>query len=169
MKRILSIKTVHVVDESPDTSCLGEYTDEWGEFYFDREQGRMLKTLERDRDYEVPSRGRNYRFFIPYAGGETPGSARYILYGKQDLARMEGLCKGDWGFIGIYAEATVLLTGQITQTLRSGGLYGIENDGDNGDLAEVEGEELKALQDELLAAGFKLSQIEAVEIERGEV
>ena len=168
MKRILCIKTVHHYDESPDTSCIGEYTDKYDPFYFDREQGKMLKTLERDRSYEVPSPGREYRYFIPYAGGETPGTQLYIQYGKQDLARMEGLHKGDWTFIGIKAEARVQLDGEIIQKLTSTGLWGIESDGGSPYLEEVEKEELSSLQDELLAAGFKLHQIEAVEVERAD-
>ena len=70
MKRILSIKTVHVVDESPDTSFLGKYTDEWGEFHFDREQGKMLKTLERDRSYEMSARGREGGSLVNTRGTE---------------------------------------------------------------------------------------------------
>ncbi len=165
-RKILGMTIEHLLDDCPDTSCLGKYTDEYDEHYFDREHGKMLKTLEREKDYEIPNRGREYRFFIPYAGGEEPGTPRYIKYGKQDLARMEGLCKGDWAYVGIVATARVQTGTDIVQKIHSGGLWGIESDAGAEYHTEIEEIELKALRAELVAIGFIEEYIDTVEIER---
>ncbi len=164
-REIVNIKVVYILDENPDTSFLGEYTDEYDPCYFDREEGKMLRTLERDKEYEMPSVGREFRFFKPYAGGEEPGTPRYVRYGKQDLARMEGLNRGLWHFLGIRADAVVKLgNGDLCQKITSGGLWGVESDADDH-LKEIEDDELSALRRELTAAGFSEEQIDAVEVD----
>ncbi len=168
-RRILGITVQHLCDESPDTSTIGEYTDEYQDHHFDRARGKMLKTLEREKDYEIPNRGREYRFFIPYAGGEEPGTPHYIKYGKQDLARMEGLCRGDWCYIGIVATARIQTGTDIVQKIHSGGLWGIESNAGAEYHTEIEEEELRALREELKAVGFAEEYIDTVEVERSEL
>lgn len=163
MKKIISIEIVSKVDESPDTSFMGEYTEDYDPFHFDRAKGKMLKTLERDKDYEVPPKGLTYRFFKPYAGGEEPGTPRYVIYGKHDLARMEGLCSGDWSFVGIKAVATVQLSGTVVQEITSGGLWGVESDCADYH-KDVERDELFELRKELIEAGFSEEEIDAVDV-----
>ena len=168
-RKILGIRIEHLCDESPDTSTIGQYTDEYQDHHFDRARGKMLKTLEREKDYEIPNKGREYRFFIPYAAGEEPGSPTYIKYGKQDLARMEGLCRGDWFYIGIVATARVQTGTDIVQKIHSGGLWGIESNAGEDYHTEIEQEELKALREELKAVGFTEATIDRVEVERKEI
>lgn len=168
MKKIIDIKIVHKVDEDPDTSFIGEYTDEHDPFHFDRHERKMLKTLERDPDYFIPPKGREYRFFKPYAAGLKPGASRYVRYGKQDLERMESLNRGDWWFIGIKAVATIQLSGTMVQEITSGGLWGIESN-DTDYHKEVEWEELGWLRKELIAAGFTEEEIDAVDVEEEEL
>lgn len=168
MKKIISIEIVHKVDEDPDTSFIGEYTDEHDPFHFDRDERKMLKTLERDPDYLVPPKGREYRFFKPYAAGMKPGTPRYVRYGKQDLARMEGLSRGDWWFISIRAVATVQLSGLVDQEITSGGLWCIESN-DTDYHKEVAREELGWLRKELIEAGFTEEEIDAVDVEKEEL
>lgn len=165
-KRILGIRVEHLCDESPDTSTIGEYTDEYQPHHFDRARGKMLKTLEREKDYEIPNKGREYRFFIPYAGGEEPGSPTYVKYGKQDLARMEGLNRGDWVYIGIVATARIQTGTDIVQKIHSGGLWGVESNAGDQYHTEIEEEELKALREELKALGFAEEYIDTIEVER---
>jgi len=164
-RKILSIKVEHLPDYDAPTDWIGEYTDDPDPYNFDRQERKMLKTLERDRDYEMPERGREYRFFKPQAGGEEPGSRAYIKYGKQDLDRMEGLEKGEWSFLGIVASAKIQTGTDIVQKIHSGGLWGIESDSDNGHISEVEQEELASLKKELRAVGFTDHTIDTVEIE----
>ena len=160
--KIESIKVKAIYDSMPDTSFLGEYTDDLrpgvivrahGEFY-----EKLPAPMERDIDgryigkgepYDIPVRGREYRGFIPYAGGEPQGSRDYYRYGLEDWKRMQGLEKGDWHFIGIRAEATVKYKTNMRhyrlEKLTSGGLWGIESDA--GDyLEEVKGGELSDLK-----------------------
>lgn len=111
------------------------------------------KELESLDLHECPRSTRNYNFFKPYAGGEKEGTEEYQKYGKQDFERMEGLNNGDWNFIGIIAKVEVLTSNGVLQTIRSGGLWGIESDA--GDyLDEVGKEELANLRSELMALGF---------------
>jgi len=108
----------------------------------------------------IPTCGREYRFFVPYAGGEAVGSKEYREYGRQDFDRMQGLNNGDWSYVGIQARAEVTLMGSdIVQRLTSGGLWGIESDSGEDYRAEVARDELEALRLELLAVGFSPRQI----------
>jgi hypothetical protein len=78
----------------------------------------------------------------------------------RDYARMERLDSGDMGYIGIRADAEVVLQSEtrdgsgVVQTLTSGGLWGIETDSDASHLAEVALEEVGELRGILRAAGF---------------
>jgi hypothetical protein len=108
----------------------------------------------------IPERGREYCFFLPYAGGESPDSKEYRRNARQDYDRMQGLSRGDWSFVGIQARAEVTLPGSdVVQRLTSGGLWGIESDSGADYLAEVERDELAGLRRELDAVGFSPRQI----------
>jgi hypothetical protein len=107
--------------------------------------------------------GRNeYRYFNPsfnyvtkdgHARPEnTPDEVR--KYVRQDYERMESLNHGNWGFIGIRAEAEISVSADMAQEITSGGLWGIESDSDKNYFAEVEKEELASLRDQLTALGF---------------
>jgi hypothetical protein len=91
----------------------------------------------------------------------TPEDIR--KYVAQDYARCEKRNAGDWFYIGIRAEARVIVNEKvigpvashgIAQTITSGGLYGIESDSDASYLKEVQAEELASLKAELIALGF---------------
>jgi hypothetical protein len=83
--------------------------------------------------------------------GESPEDIR--KYCRQDYDRMESLNNGNWGYIGIRAEAEVQVS-DVVQDITSGGLWGIESDSDKSYLAEIDAEELASLKSELLALGF---------------
>lgn len=139
--RIDSIKVVHQYDDCPDTSWIGEYSNNWQEGAIDRqERGDM---------------GRNeHRYFIPATE-----------YGEQDYKQMEALNNGDWHFIGIVVECVVshpcsddprypdVATSRRLETFTSGGLWGIESD--SGDyLEEVAQEQMTELKAHLAAFGI---------------
>ena len=65
---------------------------------------------------------------------------------------------GDFGFIGIQAEAEIVVAG-VCQTITSGGLWGIESDSTPDYLSEIEQEEIEQLQEILHALGFSLEVI----------
>ena len=60
---------------------------------------------------------------------------------------------GDFSFIGIQAEAEIIVSG-VCQTITSGGLWGIESDSTPDYLSEIEQEEIEQLQEILQALGF---------------
>jgi hypothetical protein len=155
--RIELIEIKHDMDESPDISCIGDFTDQPDEWNICRCCGEYLANC--DTEHEIPRSGREYRFFKPYAGGEKAGTADYQKYGKQDYNRMEMLARGDFCYIGIYAEATVSYPinsngDRQLETFTSGGLWGIESD--SGDyIEEIETEQLANLANHLAHFGIK--------------
>lgn len=201
--KIESVRIEKVIDDSPDTSTLGEYTDnktDWsicrhcGEYIAIAEQpnqraeeieeeiidlenqglyNETIDDLQAEKEneefekqidelrkeqsalnlHDCPHSSREYNYFLPYAGGEEPGTDDYQKYGKQDFKRMESLNRGDWSFIGIIAKAEIVTHAGTMQTIRSGGLWGIESD--SGDyLDEVGKEQLDELRAELTSLGF---------------
>jgi hypothetical protein len=95
-----------------------------------------------------------YRYFngcVENYKGESPADIRQHI--RQDYERMESLHRGDWVYIGLRAEAQVVVDGMV-QEITSGGLWGIESDSGREYLAEVETEELASLRQQLRALGF---------------
>jgi hypothetical protein len=98
--------------------------------------------------------------------GQTPEDIR--KYVRQDYERMESLNAGNWYYIGIRAEARVIVNEKvigpvashgIAQIITSGGLYGVESDSDASHLAEIQRDELAGLKSELIALGFSRRSI----------
>jgi hypothetical protein len=92
--------------------------------------------------------------------GETPEDLR--KYVRQDYERMERLQRGDWCYMGVRAEAEILLPSgdaSIVQEITSGGLWGIESDSDKTYLGEIETEQLSELREQLRAVGFSTRAI----------
>lgn len=101
-----------------------------------------------------------YRYFNPYVPAASNTEQNKRDCARSQYERMESLNRGNWCYIGIRAEAEVALTpvhpldpGQ-TQTIHSGGLWGIESDSDSDYLESVEKEELSDLRGQLKALGF---------------
>lgn len=140
------------MDEDPDTSWIGEYTNSPSPEAFIRvgeHAGKQVKEL--GEDDELPSRGREYLYFLPARTGEETGNPESP---KQDFERMESLNVGQWCFVGIIAKAVVISAQGVTQTIRSGGLWGIESDSGKDYLGEVARDELDSLRVELETFGF---------------
>ena len=78
----------------------------------------------------------------------------------RDFDRMESLNAGNWGFIGIRAQANIVL-GETCQTIHSGGLCGIESDSGESYLQEIEKDELSDLRRVLCELGFSKRAIAA--------
>lgn len=188
-----------VIDDSPDTSFLGEYTDEKSDWVICRHCGEFVAIAEEDNKeideieneiidleneeiyeaadnskeikelkdkldnlilHDYPHNSREYNYFKPYAGGEPEGSGDYITYGKQDFKRMESLNNGNWCFIGIIAKAEIRTKNGTSQTITSGGLWGIESDSGESELDQVGKEQLEGLRQELKRLGFNKKAID---------
>ena len=110
---------------------------------------------------------REYRYFngpIENYEGESPEDIRKHI--RQDYDRMESLNNGQWCYIGIRADAEVLVPmGEkphgVIQTITSGGLWGIESDSDASYLESIGREELADLRGQLKALGFSTRAISA--------
>ena len=79
-------------------------------------------------------------------------------YALQDKKRLEAYYNDEWYFIGIQAVAEIRING-ISQTISSGGLYGIESDSGNEYFDEVLEEQKEELKDNLLELGFTEKEI----------
>lgn len=154
---IESVRIEIVADEDPDTSYLGEYSHEAKPFFIDR---RELGVTDR-HEYRYFNPGSVERFdpaasWIP---ADCADKRAYWLEAmkknaQQDFARMESFNRGEWGYVGIIAKAVVRSPNGVLQTLRSGGLWGIESDSDKDYLASVKADELSNLRAELESFGF---------------
>jgi len=144
--RIDSIGIRVEMDEYPDLSWLGEYTDHPSQKDWDR--GMVI---------ERRAGSREYKYFV---GGSEPD------YVERDYERMEAYNRGDWYMTGVIAEAEVSYPmGQRghrrIERFSSGGLWGIESD--SGDyFREVAQEQLHELKKHLKQFGVSLSNFKTL-------
>jgi IMP cyclohydrolase len=204
-KRISKVTVKRMVDTDPDTSYLGEYSnDAETEYAIDRKHSQDCQNLEENHRQAVDQLERviayletvrqageppenvywsaadesqdvlielqdelqecdcnggdmernEYRYFngnVENYPGNTPEDIR--KYVRQDYERMERLNRGDWCYIGIRAEAKIMID-NVCQKITSGGLWGVESDSSREYFAEIEAEELYELRKQLTAVGF---------------
>jgi|ERR1041384_595836 hypothetical protein len=147
--QILSVRVEHKLDEDPDTSYLGKFTDDAMENAIVRVGDNRGKFVREIGDGELPTKGREFRFFLPAMTGEETGSPESP---QQDWQRMEALNDGHWHFIGIIAKAEIRNPQtSCVQTIHSGGVWGIESDSSPEYFVEAESDQLAQLKAELLA------------------
>ena len=79
-------------------------------------------------------------------------------YKDQDEDRREQYERGDFSFVGVRAEAEVVIEG-VVQTLTSGALWGIESDSGEEYIEGVALEEYDGLRDILKAVGVSTSEV----------
>jgi hypothetical protein len=150
------------MDSDPDTSVLGEYTDEyedWNIVAIGKHQGKFCIKVP---DRELPETGHQFKYFKPADVGVKAGSKLYRKYALENYKRIVGLENGIWSFLGITARAEVMLArsgGGIIQHITSGGLWGIESDLAEEDIKDIEDEELRTLRSELIGYGFNKKDV----------
>lgn len=141
------VRAFETLDGDGDTSTLGEYTDDLVDGNIVRKFGKYFEDLtEEERDDLPERRGREFRAFKPYAGGEKTGTEDYKTYGMQDYKRMEGLDAGDWCYMGVIVKAS-----RNGIDLGEASLWGIESDSGAAYLDEV----IKDLSGEAVAEAKK--------------
>lgn len=199
-KRILSVTIKREVDTDPDTSFMGEFSDdpneyaivhvgehsgtfvdqlpcECGHAYWQhaRENDPRLETEDfeigqcyvkdcdcEDIDPVLVDRGREFRYFnAPIENYEGEPETEIRKYAQRAYRRACDLNNQQWYFLGVRAVAQVQITGDLVQSITSGGLWGIESDSGSDYLKEVEGEQLSELKAELHAIGFTKRAITA--------
>ena len=179
--KILSVRIETKVDDSPNTSYLGEYSNAPASDYAidRRKRGDQEPTEYRywnPANHVPPGKASSWEHVDdesvktslrqiglrpkgdPGQGNEHTRTeairALDLAYIEQDYQRMESLNRGAWHYLGIIAKAEVQLTpeGPI-QTIRSGGLWGIESDSGSEYLESVKQEELADLRRQLEEVG----------------
>ena len=165
-KRILSVTVKRMIDDSPDTSWLGEYSNKPANgFAIDREHAEDCPLFwfgEQYGEKECSCEGhgdrlsRELQYFNPpsenYKGENILDVREYCL---QDYKRMESYNRQNWCFLGVRAEAEVQAeTDGAIQTLTSGGLWGIESDSEKSYIEDEENNQLAELRGVLKAFGF---------------
>jgi len=181
-KRIqkIEVERINDTDPDPDTSYLGEYASKpTSEFSLDRDHAEDCPRFwanddipDDARECDCTTHDQNtYRYFNPGSIEPFKAEAHWIPSGVQmvqrrdywqetmrenarkDYARMEAYNREEWHFISIQARAEIVLDGTC-QTIKSGGLWGIESDSDESYFHEVEREELTSLRGILHTMGF---------------
>lgn len=182
MKKILAILDVQDVD----TDCsISDYLGDFGpvptgHYFIDRQTGFLKnengRTVAKGSSVgvetntwpcfipaqHVPHNAKNWSHVTKEVLAQVKaqyGSIRKAdyAYALADWQRAEDYGQG-WRYLFIYAEAEVSVGG-ILQTLRSGGLGGIESDSGDSYLEEIVQEQLKELQTILLDFGFDKAQV----------
>lgn len=173
--RIQSIRILHKIDEYPDLSYLGEYTD----------RKPYKEDLNRKSAfYRYYAERNEYKYFIPaysvsehrndlqkigYSKGVSEEMARQ--YCKSDFDRMEAYNRGDWYAIGIIAEAIIELPCngyKKMQVISSGGLWGIDSDSGSKYIEEIENEQLSELKEYCMQVNVYTKNWDNIEIQRPE-
>lgn len=150
----VSIKLMN--DDNPNTSYLGEYTDNLEAGVIVR-GGEYPGTFfeEWPDDTDLPAKGREYRGFRPEAAGEKVGTEDYKKYGMQDYKRMEKLNAGYWNFVGIIVTAS-----KKGVELGHASLWGIESDDPTLKDLEKAAHEFGALQEAIDEAKSNLQSLQ---------
>lgn len=188
MKRIHTVTIKRMADNDPDTSWLGEYSNNpASEFAIDRfhdsdcpqfwANGITDDSEDSDCNCNNTRNPREFAFFNPGSVETFEADAGWIpkdvmdkedywrkamqQNARSDYERMESLNRGLWGFVGVGAEARIQITRHGPfQDISSGSLWGIESDSDDY-LKEVEEEQLTELRAQLHALGFSQRAISA--------
>lgn len=158
--KLQSVKIVIVPDYDADTSYyIGEYTDKLEDGVIVRQYGEYYEKL--GDDDEISPRGREFRFFKPYAGGEEVGTDNYYEYGLLDYEHMEGLNRGDWQFVAVGVIVTLEDDKGFTREY-SDHLGCVEHHGDKISRDYIRGtlgDCLSRIEGEILAAGIDAEEL----------
>ena len=150
-------------DYDADTSYLGEYGDQVKPGCIIIRDKVVYEDIADNEDYEIPERGREYRFFYPPDNGEKPGDPDYKKYALQNLENMEDLNNQQWGYCGIivktYIKTDMGLSDEVVNSL-----WGIEDHWDKESRLYIENDVITDLKAEnkveLLEMGFTEKEID---------
>jgi hypothetical protein len=146
LTRVAKITINHVVDEYPDISHLGHFSDTPGRFAIELGDGS----------------DRTYRYF-------NAKNVADMTEARQNYERVQQFNSGALVYYGIIARAEILSLagtddlGRLSEVIRyvsSGGLWGIESDSDEKYIHGIEQERIAELRDILKKRGFSRNQFE---------
>jgi len=130
-----------VTDECPDLSYLGRYSDS--------DATNRKNEIAIEREYSGVG---EYHWFIA-------AEVDNMKQAQQNYRRMESYENQQWCMLGIIAKAQILVPsgqndGFTVQTIRSGGIYGVESDSEESYFEELEEEEIEDLKEQLGILGI---------------
>jgi len=137
------IKIRVIPDEAPDLSRYGEYS---------QTPGPEDRTIDR-RGHGYMSG--EYPYFIAAMSGEQTGNPDSV---RQDYERMEAYNRGEWGMLGIRAEADIVVSHTL-QTIKSPGLWSVESDSGSDEFRQIADEQVEELKSILAEMGIKPKKI----------
>jgi hypothetical protein len=158
LERIIQyLEIERTAEASKPESTLWESLDEAQGLIAEGQEELLQCTCEYHGDRE-----RNeLRYFNPCHQNYTElEHSEIVKYCLQDYARMQSLNRGDWCFIGVRAEAAIVVDG-VVQNISSGGLWGVESDSDQAYFTEIESEQLSELREQLYTLGFSKRAVSA--------
>jgi hypothetical protein len=156
-KRILSIEVKRMNEESPDVSFIGEFSSHPDtQFAIDRHERGA--NCHRTRQWFNPSTVEPFKEDASWIPADVENKRQYwhdamTKNAEMDYERATAYNDGDFGFIGIRAQAEIVIGG-VCQTITSGGLWGIESDSEESYIKSVEQDELADLRGILHNLGF---------------
>lgn len=164
--QILEVTIEHLEDATADSDYLGSYAAAWSEGCVDRQEAGDWKRNE----YRYWKPGPNHYPHRPESWSHVTADAISVAFERlpaewkarrnefpstpalldhfyvlEDYRRCEALNNSEWNYIGIVSKASVVGAFGVVQTLRSGGLWGIESDSSGDYIRQVEDEELATL------------------------
>ena len=151
----VSLGVQRLDDSWADFTYIGEYKAKWEPGVIDRAFDEFSDRIPEDAEPKRYVPCSEYRYFLPYAGGEKPGTADHYTYGLQDYERMEALNRGEWEIIGLQAKAIFISEQGVTQEIVSGAIFGVESDSGEQYLKELEQEQLQELRLEIEGLGLE--------------
>lgn len=122
-----------ILDTDPDLSYIGQYTNDPGKHdgYIDRKTGTVYAYGEIVDNFGPTWQRNEYRYFVPFAGGEDPDCPDWIEYANQDYDRYEGYNRSDWHMEGIVVTAQCTCCNGFTGP--SDSIWGVASDTPNTD------------------------------------
>lgn len=162
-----SVRIMQVTDSDPDTSLLGEYMSSppsnmipHGRILYAEKGGvPWWAIIDRKVRGDWYGNRNEARFYVGpwenYEGTKPELARKYI---GQDYERAEAYNRGEWWYVGVYAQAELSVKAEdgwpITQVIRSAGLWGIESDAGQSWFDEFAEEELDQLRAQLAELGI---------------
>lgn len=157
-KKIIAIRFKREIDECPDLSHIGEYTDRYDDWVIVCRDNEYLAILQENEDWTMPCIGHEARFFKPHAGEAKEGTEDYQKNGKQDYELMAAYNRYEWYMVHCFAVAKILVN-ETTQELGTAGVWGVSSNSGEDDFLQIKQEEFAELNEILLSVGFSDKEI----------
>lgn len=159
--KILSVRIETKVDETPDLSFIGKNLDaypphdSWAILRVGEKAGEFFRDLDNCDSWSKNPSPNEFMWFYPATTQTKISDEDNRSNALADYKRMKQAEDSQFEMLGIIAKAEIQMTSDSAiQTIRSGGLWGVESDSGADYIKEVQDDQLKELASELLSLGF---------------